>query len=121
MIVQGRLAVSVEPVPTRLPDDPNALVTLEINEDGHLVRVDPRRLPAPHERPRDRAAYDLALEASRLLRAHGRIGQALGQARTEGRSAELVDFLRQLAALEELRADEARQRLGATMRRPGAA
>lgn len=119
MIVQGHLVVSVEPVPTRLAGDPNALCTLELNEDGHLVRVEARRLPPRSETPRERDAYELALTASRMLRTVGRIGDALDQARAEQREPELVDFLRQLAALEDLRGDEARARLRAATRRPG--
>jgi len=121
MIVQGGLVVSVEPVPTLLRDQPNALLTVEWNEDGQLVRAEPRRLPRHAETPSDREAHDLALAAHRLLRSLGTAQAALDEARRQGREAALLDFLRQLVALEDIHGEEARRRLASQRRRPGVA
>jgi hypothetical protein len=121
MRADGRIVSTVEPIPTLLPSGLNALCVLELNDDGHLVRVQVKRLTRPRETAPEREVADLAERAASMVHSLGSAPRAHAEAVRQALPAPLVDMLRQLVALEDLRGDEARQMLARQFARPGVA
>lgn len=101
MIRSGQRAMTVATVPvTGL--DVAAVVALEFDARGRLVHLGVKTAPPPRESHEERAARELAEGLAFKLRRIGSLDEALRRARVA------IDFLENLAALEELHGPEAR-------------